>query len=104
MYASTVLGTVACVAAGVQAQSSLNSTGGYINYTTVTGYFLQDVSTTNASTFDYVGSIYLKRDMEALTDVRLPPTSASSTARTLRRMALPPTTPNGKSSRPRSTL
>lgn len=26
----------------------------YINYTTVTGYFLQDINTTNATTFDYV--------------------------------------------------
>ncbi|KAK3068619.1 putative phosphoglycerate mutase pmu1 [Teratosphaeriaceae sp. CCFEE 6253] len=45
------------MAAAVRAQSSLNATSGYINYTTVTGYFLQDVSTTNASTFDYVWGI-----------------------------------------------
>lgn len=29
----------------------------YINYTSVTGYFLQDESSTKASTFDYVSRI-----------------------------------------------
>lgn len=28
----------------------------YINYTTVPGFFLQDEASTDASTFDYVGS------------------------------------------------
>lgn len=28
----------------------------YINYTTVTGYFLQDEASTDASTFVYVGT------------------------------------------------
>lgn len=27
---------------------------GYLNYTTVTGYFLQDEASTNATAFDYV--------------------------------------------------
>lgn len=33
---------------------SRSSTAGYLNYTTVTGYFLQDVATTNATSLDYV--------------------------------------------------
>lgn len=31
------------------------SSSSYINYTSVTGYFLQDDPSTNASTFSYVG-------------------------------------------------
>ncbi len=53
----TLLGPVACLA-GVQAQNCLNTVNatGYLNYTTVTDYFLQDNPTTNASTFDYVST------------------------------------------------
>ncbi|KAK1057598.1 putative phosphoglycerate mutase pmu1 [Friedmanniomyces endolithicus] len=53
----TLLGAVACLA-GVQAQNCLNTVNatGYLNYTTVPGYFLQDNPTTNASTFDYTAT------------------------------------------------
>jgi hypothetical protein len=30
----------------------------YVNYTTLTGFFLQDDPTTNSGTFDYVRAIY----------------------------------------------
>lgn len=42
--------------ATAQVLSVANATSGYINYTTVTGYFLQDLATTNVSTFNYVSS------------------------------------------------
>jgi len=47
-------------ASAVQAQSfsiGTNGTNGYINYTTVTGYFLQDLPATNATAFDYVSHV-----------------------------------------------
>lgn len=37
--------------------TSAASSYAYIQYSTVTGYFLQDVNTTNATTFDYVRRI-----------------------------------------------
>lgn len=37
----------------------------YINYTTVGGYFLQDLTTTNTSTFDYVRGPYRSASMLA---------------------------------------
>lgn len=47
--------TLTALLASYASASSLKVTGnGYINYTTVTGYFLQDEPTTNASTFNYV--------------------------------------------------
>ena len=47
---------LAAIAATGATAASLNVSGaaGYINYTTITGYFLQDEPTTNASTFNYV--------------------------------------------------
>ncbi|KAK3671297.1 putative phosphoglycerate mutase pmu1 [Recurvomyces mirabilis] len=54
MYGSTTLAAGAMLlASGAQA---INITSGYINYTTVAGYFLQDVASTNASTFDYTAT------------------------------------------------
>jgi len=38
-----------CLALLLQAVS-----GSYLQYSTVQGYFLQDLNTTNATTFDYV--------------------------------------------------
>jgi hypothetical protein len=38
----------------------------YINYTTVTGFFLQDEATTDPSTFDYV-CILLTKPLESFT-------------------------------------
>ena len=54
---SFVLGTFAvmCAAdAAPQPTPAPRSTPEYINYTTITGFFLQDEPTTNVSTFDYV--------------------------------------------------
>jgi hypothetical protein len=34
--------------------SAISSVAAYIQYSTVTGYFLQDNNATNATTFDYV--------------------------------------------------
>ncbi|KAH9835991.1 GPI anchored protein [Teratosphaeria destructans] len=39
--------------AALASAANVNGTTGYINYTTVAGYFLQDESTTNASSFLY---------------------------------------------------
>jgi hypothetical protein len=45
------------LAASTFTAATLHVTGqGYINYTTITGYFLQDDPSTNASTFNYVRS------------------------------------------------
>lgn len=47
------------LAAACASAASLDVSGpGYINYTTVTGYFLQDEPTTNASTFNYVSATF----------------------------------------------
>jgi hypothetical protein len=54
MHSKSITSTVASLLAASVSAQSFNGSNGYINYTTVTGYFLQDVSTTNASTFDYV--------------------------------------------------
>jgi len=40
--------------AAAQAALAGTASASYINYTTVTGYFLQDNNATNATTFDYV--------------------------------------------------
>lgn len=58
----TLTAAVALLATAASAQTSnitkstvYPPTGyGYINYTTVTGYFLQDEPSTNATAFDYV--------------------------------------------------
>ena len=42
----------------------------YINYTTVTGFFLQDVNGTVASTFDYVSMPVSIRNVTVLTMIR----------------------------------
>lgn len=41
-------------AAIVQAALAAVASATYINYTAITGYFLQDENNTNATTFDYV--------------------------------------------------
>lgn len=46
----------AFAASGVNAASLDATSAGYINYTTISGYFLQDEPLTNASTFNYVSS------------------------------------------------
>lgn len=41
-------------AAALANAATIDFNAGYINYTAVTGYFLQDDPATNASTFNYV--------------------------------------------------
>lgn len=55
----SVVSLLAAGAAVASAQLNLtnSTTTGYINYTTVTGYFLQDEATTNATSFDYVRTV-----------------------------------------------
>jgi hypothetical protein len=93
MYSKVILSSAAAsLLASTAAAQSLNGTSGYINYTTVTGYFLQDISTTNASTFDYVSAVLLSYDQSGIDGrLRLPRTSASSIVPILRRMASLPT-------------
>lgn len=43
--------------AAAQAALAATTTAIYVNYTTVTGYFLQDANSTNATTFDYVRAL-----------------------------------------------
>lgn len=45
---------LAAFCVGVSSRKITPYTDGYINYTTIPGYFLQDDPTTNASTFNYV--------------------------------------------------
>lgn len=62
-----VSGLVLALASGSTAWkvgvSDCGSNSHYINYTTVTGFFLQDDSSTNPSSFDYVSS-YLSKFLE----------------------------------------
>ncbi len=53
----------------------------YIQYSTVTGYFLQDDNSTNATTFDYVSKALPYQGL-ALMHGRLQPISVSSTRHT----------------------
>ncbi|CZT23765.1 related to GPI anchored protein [Ramularia collo-cygni] len=54
MLRFTAFATAALAASAASAASfNASCSAGYINYTTITGYFLQDEPTTNASTFDY---------------------------------------------------
>ncbi|EME47324.1 hypothetical protein DOTSEDRAFT_145863 [Dothistroma septosporum NZE10] len=55
MLSSIALAAVAATGASAASLRTSASTG-YINYTTVTGYFLQDEAATNASTFNYTQS------------------------------------------------
>ena len=50
-----VAASAALLTAGANALALSNATNftGYIEYSTVTGYFLQDETSTNATTFDY---------------------------------------------------
>jgi hypothetical protein len=50
----TSIVTTTFVSAVAGAMTFSRSQAGYINYTAVTGYFLQDDPATNASTFNYV--------------------------------------------------
>lgn len=54
MISSVALAVTAASLVSAQTLNLTNTTSRYINYTAVTGYFLQDDPTTNASTFDYV--------------------------------------------------
>lgn len=50
-YSSCLIGATVFLALIAMAEASRPS---YINYTTITGYFLQDEPSTDAGTFDYV--------------------------------------------------
>lgn len=69
-------GVFMAMAAAATASIHVSTPVSYINYTTVTGYFLQDVASTNASAFNYVRS----SDLGPLYCIdppgRLPPTLA----------------------------
>ncbi|EMC92228.1 hypothetical protein BAUCODRAFT_38246 [Baudoinia panamericana UAMH 10762] len=60
MYTSLVVAAAAALLSSSAQAQTINVTStpatGFINYTTVTGYFLQDNPTTNASTFDYTAT------------------------------------------------
>lgn len=53
MIATIALAAIA-VTGATAASLKTSDSAGYINYTTITGSFLQDEPTTNASTFNYV--------------------------------------------------
>lgn len=54
IWSSLTWTALAAFCVGVSSRKITPYTDGYINYTTVSGYFLQDDPTTNASTFNYV--------------------------------------------------
>lgn len=54
IWSSLTWTALAAFCEGVSSRKITPYTDGYINYTTVPGYFLQDDPTTNASTFNYV--------------------------------------------------
>lgn len=54
IWSSLTWTALAAFCVGVSSRKITPYTDGYINYTTVPGYFLQDDPTTNASTFNYV--------------------------------------------------
>ena len=56
MKSSTVNYAVLSVLPTVQAWKLARQGNGYINYTTITGFFMQDEADTDPSTFDYVSS------------------------------------------------
>ena len=72
----------------------------YINYTTVTGFFLQDINTTVASTFDYVGlhDAFRARRASLTIHSRLPSTSVSSTKLTALTRSPLRSSPDGRDS------
>jgi hypothetical protein len=57
MFLVAPLLTGAGLVATVASANTIHNHGFYINYTTVTGYFLQDEPTTNPTTFDYVSRL-----------------------------------------------
>ena len=70
--------SIVSLAALVHAQS-----GSYIQYSTVTGYFLQDEPSTNATTFDYVRPYFCYFSETATDNGRLRPILVSLTGLTL---------------------
>lgn len=54
IWSSLTWTALAAFCVGVSSRKITPYTDGYINYTTIPGYFLQDDPTTNASTFNYV--------------------------------------------------
>ena len=86
LSASLIFAVATALLSGQSEAQYLNTTKGpgYIKYSTVTGYFLQDEPDTVASGFDYVCCSFGNFDGTNLTQrCRLPLTSASSTRHTL---------------------
>lgn len=54
MFITVALAATVAALVSAQTLNITSTTASYINYTTVTGYFLQDEPTTNDTTFDYV--------------------------------------------------
>jgi hypothetical protein len=48
-----------CLLAALFSRASFASSNSIIEYSTVPGYFLQDLNTTDASSFDFVSLFYL---------------------------------------------
>lgn len=58
--------TLALIVTGLAnaASSTSLSSSPYVKYSTVTGYFLQDLNSTDASTFDYVSGTKKKKPLQ----------------------------------------
>ncbi|KAI4277209.1 MAG: hypothetical protein L6R35_006159 [Caloplaca aegaea] len=63
----------ACMTCSVEAAPNHNQQNSYINYTTVTGYFLQDEAATNASTFSFTDTNFGLINRTYPTDVNYDP-------------------------------
>lgn len=57
------------VSSALAGSALAGTAAGYLNYTTVTGYFLQDEASTNATTFDYVRPLNAGAIMETETSM-----------------------------------
>ena len=53
-YSSLLAAAMTACALQITVADSLSPNNAYINYTTVTGYFLQDEPSTNSTTFDFM--------------------------------------------------
>ncbi|KAL9008318.1 MAG: hypothetical protein Q9173_006545 [Seirophora scorigena] len=77
MLSTAILATLAvfltCTACFVDATPKHDQQSSYINYTTVTGYFLQDEASTNASTFSFIDTNFGLINRTYPTDVNYDP-------------------------------
>ena len=70
IYAAIVVWMFASVAPAAATATPHQNSRNYINYTTVTGYFLQDEPSTNASTFDFTTTNFGLKNQSYPTDHR----------------------------------